>query len=196
MPDQLASLVAHIGELQEDVLGHLILHVQSVILDVGRPQILVDAVDGKGWLRRGASKNELVLFHDHQIGIPDAEDGGRAGRLARNSAPRIRAGAVVNKQVAIDNVVVDAVVTADHPLAAPLGSEGEAETGGEVVVISRIQRVEVLADDGQTAGRRRQENRDGLVAYSVQPAVVGVAQPVIDVEARRRLPVILRPPLE
>ena len=87
-------------------------------------------------------------------------------------------------------------MTADHPLTAPLGSEGEAETGCEVVVISRIQRVEVLADDGQTAGRRRQENCDGLVAYRVQPAVVGVAQPVIDVEARRRLPVILRPPLE
>src|SRR2546425_2747111 len=194
--DQLTRLVSYVANLQHDPPRNLVLCVHTEILHVRRPQILVHGVGGERRLRRRAPKDELVRLHDHQTWIAYAEDRGGAARVSRNTTSRIRTCAVINEKVAIDDVVENTIVCADDELSAALRGEGEPETRSEIVVVSRVQRVNVLADYRYATRRCRQEDRNGLAASRVHPTVIRIAHAVIDVQTRRRLPVVLRPRLE
>src|SRR5262249_34425524 len=62
--------------------------------------------------------------------IAGVEDRRRASRLTRNAASRVRTRAIINKQVPVDDVVIDAVMAAKYQLAVAPGRVRKAETRG------------------------------------------------------------------
>src|SRR5262245_17420794 len=152
--DELARLIADVTDGQEHILRHLKLRINAEVLDVWGAQVLVDAEDGKRRLWRCAAEDGHTGLDGKQAcairtcaRIARVEDRRRASRLTRNAASRVRTRTIINKQVAVDDVIEDAVMAANYKIAAAPGRVRKAETRGEVVVIRRIKGIDVLTDD-------------------------------------------------
>src|SRR6266498_95245 len=152
--DELARLIADVTDGQASIPRHLKLRVNAEVLHVRRPQVLVDGEDGerRSWRCAGedghASLDGIRACAIRTCArIAGVEDRRRAGRLTRNAASSVRTGAIIDKQVAVDDVVVDAVMAAKYQIATAPRRVREAETRGEVVVVRRIKGIDVLAYD-------------------------------------------------
>src|SRR5262245_11106451 len=149
--NQLARLIADVTDGQERIPRHLKLRINAEVLHVRRPQILVDGEDGERRVWRCAAEGGYASLDGKRAGairsgarIAGVEDWRRASRLTRNAASRVRTRAIIDKQVAVDDVVVDAVMAANYQIAAAPGRVRKAETRGEVVVVRRIERINIF----------------------------------------------------
>src|SRR5262249_26371734 len=169
---QFPGLIPDIADLEENAPGELLLDVEAVILNVGRPQILADAPDGK-WRSRRPEDRLVEDYHPALLRYTEYRS--LSDRVSGRASSGVGRPAIVNEEVSVDDVIVDPIVCPNDGLSPSLRSEGETNAGSEIIQFVRIEPVNILADDGQTS-RKTGNERGNRVPGVVQGSIVVVAQ--------------------
>ena len=150
--------------------AQLVLSVDGIALERRVLETLIDREDPVRSGRQGWTPKHRLILDDGVVRPRGGEDRTGSGGIVDQAGGARVGRAVVAERIQAGRVVIDAVAASEHEFPSLAGRIGEAEPWSEVVLASRVQRVDVLAHeiDSALAGN---EYREALVHIEERPEV-------------------------